>query len=161
MRESRRRCRAFTAPFTFLSAALSKSLLKQSWLVLNVTITMSPELPMNGPSGNHKIWSILCHLSGFIGVGFILPLVVYFAMRDESDYVGSNARNALNFHLSILIYSICCIPLIFIVIGIPLLVAIGLVSLILSIIGAVKASEGRSYHYPLCIPFFSSRGRLR
>ena len=110
-----------------------------------------PPIP---PNGNHKIWSILSHLSGFIGVGFILPLVVYFAMRQESDYVACNARSALNFHLSLLVYCICCIPLIFVLIGIPLLIILGLCSLVLSIIAAVKASEGECYHYPLCIPFF-------
>src|SRR5690349_9733269 len=114
---------------------------------------MMPQPPSLPPSGNHKIWSILCHLSALIGVGFLLPLVVYFAMRDESEYVADNARSALNFHLSILIYCICCIPLIFILIGIPLLVVIGLGSLILSIIAAVKASDGLCYHYPLAIPF--------
>lgn len=110
-----------------------------------------PALP---PSGNHKIWSILSHLSGFIGVGFLLPLVVYFAMRKESEYVAHNAREALNFHLSLLIYCICCIPLIFVIVGIPLLILLGLFSVVLSIIGAVKASEGYCYDYPLTIPFF-------
>ena len=95
---------------------------------------------------------MLCHLSGFIGVGLILPLVVYFAMRHESAYVASNARAALNFHLSVLIYSICCIPLMFVGIGIPLLVVIGLASVILSIVAAIKASDGASYHYPVCLP---------
>ena len=108
-----------------------------------------PPLP---PSGNHKIWSMLCHLSGLIGVGFVLPLVVYFAMRRESEYVASNARAALNFHLSILIYCVCCIPLIFAVVGLPLMVMIAVFSLIVSIIAAVKASDGECYHYPLCIP---------
>jgi len=104
------------------------------------------------PTGNHKIWSMLCHLSGLIGVGFVLPLVVYFAMRRESEYVASNARAALNFHLSVLIYCICCIPLIFVLVGVPLLVIIGLTSFVLSIIAAVKASDGACYHYPLSLP---------
>jgi len=111
--------------------------------------------PIVTPSGNHKIWSMLCHLSGFIGVGFILPLVVYFAMRRESEYVACNARSALNFHLSLLIYGICCIPLIFVLIGIPLLIVMALASFVLSIVAAVKASNGECFHYPLCIPFFS------
>lgn len=112
------------------------------------------QLSFPPPSGNHKIWGILSHLSGFIGVGFILPLVVYFAMRDDSEYVAANARAALNFHLSLLIYGLCCIPLIFVLIGIPLLIVLGLGSLVLSIIAAIKASDGGCYHYPLCIPFF-------
>ncbi|MEO6569390.1 MAG: DUF4870 domain-containing protein, partial [Opitutaceae bacterium] len=76
---------------------------------------MPPFPPALSPSGNHKIWCMLCHLSGFIGVGFLLPLIVYLAMRRESEYVACNARSALNFHLSVLVYAICCIPLIFVV----------------------------------------------
>ncbi len=114
---------------------------------------VTPSAPR--PNGNDKIWSILCHLSGFIGVAFILPLVVWLAMRKESAYVGQNAASALNFHLSLIIYGLCCIPLIFVLIGIPLLILLGLASLILSIIAAVKASDGEVFKYPLAIPFFS------
>jgi len=111
--------------------------------------------PVRVPTGNDKIWSILSHLSGFIGVPFILPLVVWLAMRKESAYVGQNAAAALNFHLSLIIYGICCIPLVFVLIGIPLLILLALASLILSIIAAVKASDGAVFKYPLAIPFFS------
>jgi len=111
--------------------------------------------PAPRPTGNDKIWSILSHLSGFIGVPFILPLVVWLAMRKESAYVGQNAAAALNFHLSLIIYGICCIPLVFVLIGIPLLILLALASLILSIIAAVKASDGAVFKYPLAIPFFS------
>ena len=101
--------------------------------------------------GNEKIWSMLSHLSTFFGVGLILPLVVYLAMRGESEYVACNAREALNFHISLLIYGLCCVPLLFILIGIPLLILIGLGALVLAIVAAVKASEGRCYHYPLTL----------
>src|SRR2546426_4953053 len=103
------------------------------------------------PKGSDKIWSMLSHLSAFFGVGIILPLVVYLAMRKESEYVACNAREALNFHISLFIYAICCIPLIFILIGIPLLIAIALGSLVLAIVAAVKASDGGCYHYPLTL----------
>jgi uncharacterized Tic20 family protein len=110
----------------------------------------TPPLP-SSPSGNHKIWSMLCHVSTFLGVGFILPLIVYLAMKEESQYVRSNAREALNFHLSLLIYAICCIPLVFVLIGIPILILLGICSLILSIIAAIRASDGETYHYPLTL----------
>lgn len=105
------------------------------------------------PHGSDKIWAILCHLSWFIGLPFLLPLVVYLAMRRDSDYVAGNAREALNFHLSLLLYGLCCIPLVFILVGVPLLLAIGLGSVILSIIAAVKCSDGICYRYPLTIRF--------
>jgi len=101
--------------------------------------------------GNEKIWSMLSHLSTFFGVGLILPLVVYLAVRNESEYVAGNAREALNFHISLLIYGLCCVPLIFILIGIPLLILLGLGSLVFAIIAAVKASDGRCYRYPLTL----------
>ena len=101
------------------------------------------------PSGNDKIWSMLSHLSALIGVGIILPLVVYLAMRHETEYLAQNAKEALNFHISIYIYALCCIPLVFIIIGVPMLILLGVGSLILAIVATVKASEGGCYHYPL------------
>ena len=103
------------------------------------------------PKGSDKIWSMLSHLSALLGVGFVLPLVVYLAMRKESEYVAANAREALNFHISVLIYAVCCIPLVFILIGIPMLIVLGLGSLVLAIIATIKASDGQCYRYPLTL----------
>ena len=103
------------------------------------------------PKGSDKILSMLSHLSALLGVGFLLPLVVYLAMRKESDYVATNAREALNFHITVLIYALCCMPLVFVLIGIPLLIVLGLGSLVLAIIATIKASDGRCYRYPLTL----------
>ena len=112
-----------------------------------------PAMPATpaAPKGNEKIWSLLSHLSTFIGLPFLLPLVVYLAMKGDSEYVATNAREALNFHLSLLIYCVCCIPLAFIVVGIPLLILLGLASCILAIVAAIKAADGGCYRYPLTI----------
>ena len=75
--------------------------------------------------------------------------------RRESVFVEYHARQVLNFHLSLVLYAICTIPLVFLIIGIPIFLALGLVGFICAIIGAVKASEGGMYHYPLTIPFIS------
>ena len=117
----------------------------------NATLTDAPL----AREGSDKIWSMLSHLSALLGVGFVLPLVVYLAMRRESEYVAANAREALNFHISVLIYSLCCIPLVFILIGIPLLIVLGLGSLVLAIIATIKASNGQCYRYPLTLRFVS------
>jgi uncharacterized Tic20 family protein len=103
------------------------------------------------PTGTDKIWVMLSHLSVLLGVGIILPLVVYLAMRKESEYVANNAREALNFHISIYIYALCCVPLVLIVIGVPLLFALGIASLVFAIIAAVKASDGQCYRYPVTL----------
>jgi uncharacterized Tic20 family protein len=107
--------------------------------------------PLPSPRGNDKIWALLSHLSTFIGMPFLLPLVVYLAMKGDSVYVAENAREALNFHLSMFIYALCCIPLAWILIGIPLLIVIALASLVLAIVAAIKASDGGCYRYPLTL----------
>lgn len=117
----------------------------------DMEIAPNTEILTPAPSGTDKIWTILCHLSFFVGLPFLLPLVVYLAMRNDSAYVRENAREALNFHISVLIYSLCCVPLAFIFVGIVLLVIIGLASLILAVIAAVKASDGGCYRYPLTL----------
>ena len=112
---------------------------------------METPTPPLAHRGNDKLWSILCHLSALVGVGLILPLIVYLAMKGESEFVTTNAKEALNFHLSLLIYCLCCIPLIAVLIGIPLLILIGLGSLVLAIVAAIKASDGGCYRYPLTL----------
>lgn len=107
------------------------------------------------PRGNEKIWSILCHVSVFsVGVGLVLPLAVYLSYRHESGYAADHAREALNFHLSVLLYSLCCVPLVFVFgLGAVLIIAMGFTSLVLGLIAAVKASDGAGYRYPLTIRF--------
>lgn len=105
------------------------------------------------PGGNDRIWALASHLCTFLGVGFILiPLIVYLAMKDESAYVRDNAREALNFHLSVLIYGLCCIPLVFLFgLGALLWLAITALLLVCSIIAAIKASNNGCYRYPLTL----------
>jgi uncharacterized Tic20 family protein len=114
----------------------------------------SSALPPVPFSSDDKIWAICCHLSLLIGVGFLLPLIVWLAKRNDSPLVAAHAREALNFHLSLLVYAIVCIPLVFFCIGYLFLFAIGIAGLILAIIAAVEASNGGFFRYPLTIPFF-------
>jgi hypothetical protein len=108
--------------------------------------------PAFSARGNDKIWSMFCHLSVFLGIGILLvPLVIYLAMKDESEYVAGNAREALNFHISLLIYGLCCIPLCLIFIGYPLVAILVLSMYILSIVATIKASDGGCYRYPLTL----------
>ena len=74
-----------------------------------------------------------------------------FGDEEGVQYVAANAKEALNFHISVFIYALCCIPLVFVLIGIPLLVVIGLTSLVLAILATIKASDGQCYRYPLTL----------
>jgi len=119
------------------------------------TPTLPPPSMPPPLESNDKLLAILCHVSFLLGVGFILPLIVYLVKRRESVFVEYHSRQVLNFHLSLLLYIICSIPLFFILIGFPIFLALVLMGFICAIIGAVKASEGGFYCYPLTIPFIS------
>jgi uncharacterized Tic20 family protein len=109
------------------------------------------------PGGNEKMWAIVCHISVVsVALGLVLPLAVYLAYRHESNYAAHHAREALNFHLSFLLYCLCCVPLVFLFgLGAVLIIIAGLGSLVLGIIAAVKSSDGQLYRYPLTIRFIS------
>jgi uncharacterized Tic20 family protein len=106
-------------------------------------------------SGSDKLLAILCHVSLFLGVGFILPLIVYLVKRDESPFIAAHAKEVLNFHISLLIYSICNIPLLFLLIGFPIYIVLALMAFICAIVAAIRASEGGFYFYPLTIRFIT------
>ncbi|WP_340066757.1 DUF4870 domain-containing protein [Ascidiimonas aurantiaca] len=61
---------------------------------------------------NHKTLATITHLSTFskyfIPFGnFIVPLVLWISKKEESEYMDHHGKQALNFQISILLYSIC------------------------------------------------------
>lgn len=116
----------------------------------------SDSAPIPPPAGtpvstSDKALMLLCHLSMFVGAPFVLPFIVWLLKRRESDGVGAHAAEALNFHLSWVLWSILCIPLMWIGIGFVVVSALWLAGLILAVVGAVKASDGILYRYPLTL----------
>ncbi len=63
------------------------------------------------------------------------------------------AKEALNFNITVCIGWALCALLSLVFIGIPLMVALGLAWLILTVVAGVRASEGISYRYPVSIHF--------
>jgi uncharacterized Tic20 family protein len=106
-------------------------------------------------TGDEKALIILCHLSGFLGVAFFLPLVVYLIKKQEGGPVAVQSKEVLNFHLSLVIYGLFIAPLCLVFVGFVLLPILVIGSLILSIIAAIKTSDSIAYRYPLCIRLIS------
>lgn len=121
---------------------------------------------LTNPGKEARNWAVLSHLSalavGLLGsaVGlpifsFIGPLTIYLMKKDESPFVADQAKEALNFNISIgiimFVLIVLSLTIILMIITIPLMILIGLAAIILSIIGAVKASNGEAYRYPFTI----------
>ena len=115
---------------------------------------MTMDSQTNQTTSSDKLWNVLLHLSPILGLGLIGPLVVYLVTRnDAGSSIPDHAKETLNFHISMFIYVMISAILCLIFIGIVLLFVCAIASIVLAIIGAVKASDGIVYKYPLCIRF--------
>ena len=111
---------------------------------------MPPSAPPQPPrdDNNDNLWILFSHLSLVMGAALLVPLIIYLVKKDESPEVAYHAKEALNFHISITIYSLVCAAT---CVGIALVPVIGIVALVFSIIAAVKSSDPVRYRYPLTI----------
>lgn len=113
--------------------------------------TPDPTPPPSSPSTD-KLWILVCHLSIFLGVGLILPLIVYLVYKsDPNSPITAHAKEALNFHISLFLYGVIGAILMIVVIGIFVIIAVAVGGMVLAIIAAIKASNDELYQYPLTI----------
>ena len=97
-------------------------------------------------NSDDRLMAILSHVLALVpGIGILGPLVIYL-VKNEPGFVKDNARESLNFQLTIiLLYIILFIT----VIGIFLWWVVALLNTILVIVAAIRASENLVYRYPL------------
>lgn len=114
------------------------------------------------PVGEERTWALLGHLSAlsaFIsGFGCVIgPLIVWLVKRDTLPFAGDQAKEALNFNITVLIAAAALVlfTVLTIGIGVFLTVPLGFVLffywLIFTIIAAINASNGVRYRYPLTL----------
>jgi uncharacterized protein len=108
-------------------------------------------------TADERTWGMLAHLSAFscflippLGV-VVGPLIVWLIKRDQSAFVADQGKEALNFNLSVFLALIACGVLVFVFIGILLGVALFIFWMTMTIIAAIKASEGVRYRYPITL----------
>ncbi len=106
------------------------------------------------PSSDERSLAVLAHLLGAF-VSFVGPLVIYLT-RDRRDYAKAQAAEALNFTITVAIAYIASFSLLFVFVGLILLPIVGVWSVVMAIIAAVRTSRGEPWHYPLTIPFIRS-----
>lgn len=105
-----------------------------------------------------RTWAMAAHLSTFIGYlipfgNILAPLIIWLSKKEESGLIEDQAKESLNFQLSITIYVIVSVILILLILGIFLLVGLAIFDLVIVIVAAIRAYSGEPYRYPLCIRF--------
>ena len=87
---------------------------------------------------------------GTIFFGFIPGLILYL-IKKEDEYVNDQAKEALNWSITVLLATVAAFILTFIVIGALLFPVIGILNLVFCIMGAVAASKGQPFRVPFTL----------
>ena len=121
----------------------------------NLNEKSAPGLEENKEARQWAMFTHLAMLAGYIvPFGNILgPLVVWLMKRNDYAFVDEQGKESLNFQITIGIAFLICIPLMFVIIGIPLMIGLGIANLVLMIIATIKVSGGEHYRYPWAIRF--------
>ena len=94
--------------------------------------------------------AMLAHLLGIV-LGPIGPLIIWLIKKDQSPFVNDQGKEDLNFQITLLIVYIIGGATMALCIGLVIVPAIGIISLIFSIMAALKANQGIAYRYPFAI----------
>jgi len=127
---------------------------------------------LGGVSGDERQWAMAAHLSALLGYimtsgwagsagGFLGQLIVWLMKKDTMPFVDQQAKEALNFSITICIafalLFMIGIPFGILTLGIgfflvvPAIIAVALYALVYTIIASMKVYEGVPYRYPIAL----------
>lgn len=107
---------------------------------------------MSEVSQDDKTMAMISHLAGIV-TGFIGALVIWLINKDKAEkaWLNEQAKEALNFQITVAIVYAASFVLAFVVIGAWFMPLIWLGNLVLCILAGMKANEGVSYRYPVAL----------
>lgn len=120
-----------------------------------------PNVPPGQPGGAQPVaaapltpeqdvqWGSFAHLGGILG---ILPsLIIWLVFKDRGSFTNTEAKEALNFQITLLFGWVISWILIFAFIGLLLIWAVWIAGVVFSIIAFLQAKDGKHYRYPFAI----------
>ncbi len=99
---------------------------------------------------SNKTLAILTHILGLF-TGFLGPLIILLVSKEE--HTKKHAKHALNWQVSLIVYGIISLFLMFVLVGFLFLLALVIVDIIFCVKATIKASRNETWKYPLAIPF--------
>jgi uncharacterized Tic20 family protein len=104
----------------------------------------------SAPSNDDKNIATVTHLGGTI-FSFFPALIVWILKKDDSEYIASQAKEALNFQITMVLAYMVAGVLMWVLIGFILFPIIWLLNIVLCIIAAISTSKGETYRYPFAL----------
>ena len=121
---------------------------------MNMADSVSRESAL--PSEDERTWGTIAHLAALAGcilpLGNILgPFLVWRLKKDHLPFVATQAKEALNFNITVSLGAVVCALLVQLSIGVLLAAALAIFWLVMTIVAALKANEGIAYRYPFIL----------
>ncbi|NMM31180.1 MAG: DUF4870 domain-containing protein [Cellulomonas sp.] len=99
---------------------------------------------------DQRMWSVFAHIGG-VFVSFIVPLVILLVFKGRGAFVEDQAKEALNFQITLAIAYFVGGILTIVLIGILILLAAAVCSVVFAIMAAIASNRGELYRYPLTL----------
>ena len=97
---------------------------------------------------DERTWATLAHVAPIV-TSFVAPLIIWLVFRERSRFVDDQGKEALNFQIFLAIAYVVGIITAALVIGLLIIFAAWVLSIVFGIRGAIAASRGEPYRYPL------------
>jgi uncharacterized Tic20 family protein len=94
-------------------------------------------------------WGSFAHLGGILG--FLPSLIIWLVFKDRGSFTNTEAKEALNFQITLIFGYIIAAILWIVVIGAILSWVVWIVGVVFSIIAFLQAKDGKHYRYPFAI----------
>lgn len=117
----------------------------------------SPAAPLS--EAEDRQWASFAHLGGILS--FLPALIIWLVFRDRGAFTNAEAKEALNFQITLVIAQVAgqILGAILLTVSFGLLfflptliwLALSAIAIIFSIIGFSKAKDGTAYRYPFAL----------
>jgi len=116
-----------------------------------MTATPPPAAAAAAPldQAQDRQWASFAHLGGILG--FLPALIIWLVFKDRGAFTNTEAKEALNFQITILMAYVVGGILSVIFIGFLITLVAWVLAIIFSILGFIKSKDGTSYRYPFAI----------
>jgi uncharacterized Tic20 family protein len=117
-------------------------------------------------SGEERTASILAHLSAIIAaivtagwLSFVGPLIIWAIYKNRSPLVRQAAAGSFNFNIGMWVMNvvawICLITVVLSPIAVILFIIANVGLVVFHVLAAIRAAQGRDFHYPFQIRILS------
>ncbi len=119
--------------------------------------------PEASPGGDGEMskearqWAMMLHFSILVGfvipvAGLVAPVLIWQLKKEDFPQIGPHAHVVMNWIITGIVYWVISFVLILAFgLGFLLMMALGLATVVFSIIGGIKANEGELWEYPMTL----------